>query len=236
MTFDPNRRHRRSIRLAGFDYSQPGAYFITVCTHDRRSLFGDVVDWEMSPNEYGRLVAASWDDLPNHYPHVSLDAFVVMPNHVHGVIVLKHHDDVDVGAGFKPARTKRHGLPEIVRGFKTYSSRRINKIRRTPSVPVWQRSYYEHVIPKEDELNAVRQYILDNPAKWSEDVDNPNSILEGRVSNPPALAPEKWTAYCCSGPLTVIPCGLFTSPRNLRIEIGRVEIRRLGGCLGASGN
>ena len=117
---------------------------------------------------------ASWFDLPNHYAHVRLDAFVIMPNHVHGVIVL-----TEVGAGLKPAPTvvaKRHGLPEIVRGFKTFSSRRINELRGTPGTPVWQRNYYEHVIRGEDELNRVREYIDSNPTGWLEDRYHPAGI------------------------------------------------------------
>ena len=100
-----------------------------------------------------------------------------------------------VGAGFKPAPTptKRHGLPEIVRGFKTFSARRINESRRTPGEPVWQRNYYDRII-RDDELNRIREYIIDNPLKWDLDKDNPenwnshtkNSLGElklGRLSN-----------------------------------------------------
>lgn len=97
-----------------------------------------------------------------------------MPNQVHGVIVLtedRRWDNLDVGAGFKPAPAvaKRHGLPEIVRGFKTFSSRGINELRRTPRTPVWQRNYYEHVIRGEDELNRVCEYIDSNLARWLEE-------------------------------------------------------------------
>ena len=150
---------------------------MTICTHDRQCLFGEVADGGMRLNAYGQIVTECWDDLVNHYPHVELDAFVVMPNHVHGIIVLIQDDQI-VGAGFKPAptphTTRRHALPEIIRGFKTFSSRRINHIRNTPDVPVWQRSYYEHVIRNEEDLGRIRQYIVDNPACWPEDAENPN--------------------------------------------------------------
>jgi REP element-mobilizing transposase RayT len=136
-------------------------------------MFGDVNDGVMHTNGYGEIVAACWDDLPNHYSHVELDAFVVMPNHVHGIINLLHQ--ADVGAGFKPAPTPRlrHGLPEIVRAFKTFSSRRINQNRKTQGVPIWQRNYYEQVIRNERDLDQIRSYIVHNPAKWPEDRDNP---------------------------------------------------------------
>ena len=168
------RHRRRSIRLKGYDYGQPDAYFVTACTHLRACLFGQVLEGRIRLNESGHIVRASWYDLPNHYAHVRLGAFVIMPNHVHGVIVL-----TEVGAGFKPAPTvvaKRHGLPEIVRGFKTFSSRRINELRGTPGTPVWQRNYYEHVIRGEDELNRVREYIDSNPTGWLEDRYHPAGI------------------------------------------------------------
>jgi hypothetical protein len=104
MAYDPQRHHRRSIRLKGYDYTQPGAYFITICTHGRECLFGEIIDGEMHLNEAGQIVVQSWQDLPNHVPNVQLDAFVVMPNHVHGIIIITDHAG-GIGAGLKPART-----------------------------------------------------------------------------------------------------------------------------------
>jgi putative transposase len=104
MAYDPEKHHRRSIRLKGYDYTQPGAYFITICTHGRECLFGEIIDGEMHLNEAGQIVVQTWQDLPNHVPHVQLDAFVVMPNHVHGIIIITERAG-GIGAGFKPART-----------------------------------------------------------------------------------------------------------------------------------
>jgi putative transposase len=104
MAYDPQRHHRRSIRLKGYDYTQPGAYFITICTHGRECLFGEIIDGEMHLNEAGQIVVQTWQDLPNHVPNVQLDAFVVMPNHVHGIIIITDRTG-GIGAGFKPART-----------------------------------------------------------------------------------------------------------------------------------
>ena len=192
MRYDPDKHHRRSIRLAEYDYSQVGAYFITVCAHDRRCLFGDIVDGEMRLNVYGKTVRQTWDGLPGHYPHVELDAFVIMPNHIHGVIELT----VGVGAGLKPAPTGpvpiisvttkpvptistptivRHGLPEIVRAFKTFSARQINAMLGTPGIAVWQRNYYEHIIRDEAEWDRIREYIETNPARWADDKENPDA-------------------------------------------------------------
>ena len=167
---------RRSIRLKGYDYTEAGAYFVTICTQDRTCLFGDVVDEEIRLNEAGQVVQAVWDELPNHYPNVELDEFVVMPNHVHGIIVIV---GADVGAGFKPAPTipvKRHGLAEIVRALKTFSARRINELRGTPGRSVWQRNYYEHIIRDEESLNRIREYIANNPAQWALDRENPDIV------------------------------------------------------------
>jgi REP element-mobilizing transposase RayT len=178
MTFDPEIHHRRSIRLQHYDYAQAGAYFVTVCVQNRACLFGTISEGQMRSNDHGKIVNECWNDLPNHYGHVILDVFEVMPNHVHGIIILS---DNTVGAGLKPAPTckpaptiKHHGLPEIIRAFKTFSSRRINQVRNTRGMPVWQRNYYEHVIRNEDDLNKVREYIITNPAGWDKDEENPD--------------------------------------------------------------
>jgi len=173
--YDPARHHRRSIRLRAYDYSQAGAYFVTICAQNRQCLFGEVADGEMRLNDAGRMVHDVWNDLPRHYAGVELDAFVVMPNHVHAIVII-------VGAGLKPAPTVRaglkpaptkHGLPEIVRGFKTFSSRRINEMRQTSGVAVWQRNYYEHIVRDEESLNRIREYVVNNPLRWEWDRENP---------------------------------------------------------------
>lgn len=175
-------RNRRSIRLSGFDYSQDGAYFVTVCTQNRDCVFGEIEDGNMVLNSYGQIVSKVWRDLPDHYFHVRSDQFVVMPNHIHGIIILNrdHVVGIDVGAGLKPAPTaKIHALPEIIRGFKTFSARRINELRGRPGTGLWQRNYYEHIIRDDDELNRIRQYIIDNPAQWeTTDRENPNVVTE----------------------------------------------------------
>ncbi|MBC7260687.1 MAG: hypothetical protein H5T63_01625, partial [Chloroflexi bacterium] len=102
MKYDPEKHHRRSIRLQGYDYSQPGAYFITVVTQDRVCLFGEVVNGEMRLNDVGHMVRQEWADLPNRFPNIDLDAFIIMPNHIHGIIIIT--DVNPVGAGLVPAQ------------------------------------------------------------------------------------------------------------------------------------
>jgi putative transposase len=186
---DVSKHHRRSIRLRGYDYAQAGAYFVTIVTRDRVCLFGEVINGEMRLNDRGGLIHSVWDELPDHYPGVKCDAFIVMPNHVHGIIVLANEGGVgesDVGAGLKPARTGLRPttapgaalnpaptLSEIIRGFKTFSARRINQLRHMPATPVWQRNYYEHIVRGESELNRIREYIANNPLQWEFDQENP---------------------------------------------------------------
>jgi putative transposase len=159
---------RKSIRLKEYDYSLPGEYFVTICTHDHESVFGDVIDEEMKLSQFGEIVRDAWYDLPNHNYGIDLGEFIVMPNHIHGIIIIN-----DVGAGSEPAPTgKRHGLTEIIRQLKTFSSIRINKTRNTIGIPVWQRGYYEHIIRNEKELDNIRDYIVNNPIKWAYDEEN----------------------------------------------------------------
>lgn len=176
--FEPENHDRRSIRLQGYDYSQSGAYFVTICAANRRCLFGEIVAGEIQPNNNGTIVSEQWFGLPNHYPNIKLDQFALMPNHIHGVIHITDGSPTNVGAGFQPAQSPRenkshHGLPEIIRGFKTYSARKINELQDAKGRPVWQRNYYEHVVRSETSLHAIRTYILENPLKWHEDSENP---------------------------------------------------------------
>jgi REP element-mobilizing transposase RayT len=99
--FNPDKHHRRSVRLKGYDYTQAGAYFVTICTQNRECLFGDILEGMMRLNNVGQTVESVWNELPQHYPGVDIDAFGVMPNHIHGIIILMDNDVV--GAGFKPA-------------------------------------------------------------------------------------------------------------------------------------
>ena len=158
MTNDPRPR-RRSLRLPGYDYSQAGAYFITACTQNRVMLLGEVIDCSVRLNELGTIVQQTWDDLPTHYQGIDLDAFVVMPKHLHGIIILADQSE------------RRQAVPEIVRGFKTFSARRVNEHAGERGL-LWQRGYYEHVIRNEKALDRIRAYIANNPAQWAEDPEN----------------------------------------------------------------
>jgi putative transposase len=167
---------RKQLRLKGYDYSSAGAYFVTICAKDRKHLFGRILDETMEANRCGRIVEESWRDIPNHDRRVELDEFILMPNHIHGIVVILD-DFPTVGAGSEPATTRRHSLSEIIRGFKTFSARRINEIRGTPGVPVWQRGFFDHIIRNERSLVRIREYISSNPQRWV--LDKENSDREG---------------------------------------------------------
>ena len=175
MPFDPNIHHRRTIRLKEYDYSQNGLYYVTICTKNRECLFGEVIDGKMITNVYAEILESVWNGLPSHYPNVVLHEHIVMPDHFHAIIQIDN--DRNVGAGFKPAPTDaehqsaKHGLPEIVRALKTFSSRKINDLRQTPGISVWQRNYYEHIIRDGIEFVMIENYIMENPLHWGEKDD-----------------------------------------------------------------
>ncbi|PIU54770.1 MAG: hypothetical protein COS88_06605 [Chloroflexi bacterium CG07_land_8_20_14_0_80_51_10] len=183
MRFDPDKHHRRSIRLKGYDYSQAGAYFVTICTKDRGCLFGEIIDGEMVLNPFGEVVQACWDDLPRHYPHVELDAFVIMPNHLHGIIIIRRGEAFvpSNASPLHPHGTQPGSLGAIIQNFKSVSTRKINRSTRNPGNKSWQRNYYEHVIRNEKSLNTIRCYIIENPLRWADDPENPASITQGNA-------------------------------------------------------
>jgi REP-associated tyrosine transposase len=173
------------LRLKGYDYTQPGAYFITICSRDRTCLFGEVVDGRMRINDAGQLAVAQWSELSERFPLLEIDAFVLMPNHVHGILMLSETVGAPlVGApdgGVARDRAATRCAPtigDIVGAFK--SSFTVNYIKgvkenRWPAFEggVWQRNYYEHIIRDEAELARIRRYIDENPLRWTFDRENP---------------------------------------------------------------
>ena len=173
MSYDPRIHRRRSIRLKGYDYSQAGAYFVTVVVRDRSCLFGSVVDGAIQLNDTGRLVRDSWEWLAVRYPYVTLDEYVVMPNHLHGIVVIA--DPGRGGSRTALAPIHRKPLGRMIGAFKTVSTKRSNRHRGTAGVSIWQRNYYEHVVRDYDELANIREYIVNNPIQWELDRYNPEA-------------------------------------------------------------
>ena len=183
---DLQPRRRSPLRLRGFDYAQPGAYFVTVCAHRRLPLFGAIAEGIVRPSLEGEAVAECWKAIGTHSASALPDILVVMPNHVHGILWLQAcppTPDPPDPAGARhasPLRTVGRlpasgalSLSAIVGSFKSATSRRINLLRGTPGAPVWQRGFHEHVIRGEEDLDRVRRYIEANPIRWADDEENP---------------------------------------------------------------
>ncbi len=195
MRYDKEKHHRRSIRLKNYDYSQAGAYFVTICTQGRECLFGEIKNNQMHLNEAGGMGEKVWNELPEKYPGVEIDELIVMPNHIHGIIILS------VGAGpcacpeTETNQSLRKGqpqgvaptrlsLPDVVHRYKSFTTSQYRtgvEQFNWLSFPgkLWQRNYYEHIIRNEDDLNSIREYIRYNPLKWDEDEENPDNKRRG---------------------------------------------------------
>ena len=206
MKYDPEIHHRRSIRLQGYDYSQPGAYFITLCCQDREHLLGEIHDGKMVLNDAGKMVKKWFYELENKFADIKCDEMIVMPNHIHFIVEntavktvgadlrvcpgcepsVKGESPVDEGEQKEGERIEGEqkegehvGSPlhvvvqwlktmttnEYIRGVKNCGWRRFNG-------KLWQRNYYEHILRDEKSLENIRNYIINNPAKWAEDENN----------------------------------------------------------------
>lgn len=197
MPYEPQKHHRRSIRLKGYDYTQAGAYFVTLCIRNRECLLGEIIQGIMHLSPFGRIVGKEWYRTATARRNVELDAFVIMPNHIHGIIIL-------IDTNRNPLRATQRYLPvcspdfiervaptagimdkpllkgplsgslgAMVGQFKSLSGKRINRLRRTPGVQVWQRDFYDHIIHRSASLHAIQRYIVENPLHWTDDTENP---------------------------------------------------------------
>jgi len=179
--------HRRSIRLPGFDYTQPGIYFVTIVVHQRENLLGKIMHGHTQLSLIGQMVEICWRGLPKTF-EVELDEFVIMPNHLHGIIVIPDGNRGKFNQGKAsgdrsnnlstailpdalplPHGTVSGSFNAVIQNFKSVSTRRINTFRHTPGTPLWQRNYYERIIRSQPGLDAVRSYIQANPDHWELD-------------------------------------------------------------------
>lgn len=179
-------RTRKPNRLKDFDYSKDGFYFITICSKNRENIFGDVIvgadgcrPAQVALNDFGRIVAEELQKSPRIRKEIVLDQYVVMPNHVHCIVVIEQNHRGLTGreiAGRQPSAPTgvhlKRSLSSFVQGFKSAVTTRINTLRHTPGEPVWQRSFHDHIIRNERSLNAIREYIANNPINWERDIDN----------------------------------------------------------------
>ena len=192
MAYDPDKHHRRSIRLPQYNCAQTGVYFVTICTHEHECVLGEIVDGAMILNDWGMVADRFWDEVSAHFHGVAVDAHVIMPNHVHANIAIVrdplHMGEVASPTVSSPApatpRTAEPGgatpplppaLGKIVAYYKYQTTKAINLMRGMPGTKFWQRNYWEHVIRSEADLARIRQYIVDNPARWADDQLHPDA-------------------------------------------------------------
>ena len=184
--------NQKSPRLNGYDYRSVGMYFVTICTHARSFLFGDVVNGTMVLSLMGQRAAECWAEIPTHFVGVGIDGFVVMPNHVHGIIEIKplegsqstHRGSKSSSVGrdatccvstndSPPSQARPHveagSLGAIVRAYKSAVTRQIRQAIQKPEIFVWQRRYHDHIIRNDADLNRIREYVQNNPVHWQED-------------------------------------------------------------------
>jgi REP element-mobilizing transposase RayT len=174
MKYDPQKHHRRSMRLQGYDYTLAGAYFVTIVAWRRELFFGDIVNGEMLLNDVGKIAADKWQWLETQYEYVELGAWIVMPNHFHGILIIHEHSRG--GSRSAPTTTpiKRKPLGGLIGAFKMVSTKHINLLRNTEGQVVWQRNHYEHIIRNDDDHDRIHRYIESNPLNWMDDDENPN--------------------------------------------------------------
>ena len=159
-----------------------------MCTHERECLFGHVVNGEMRLTPLGRMATAGWRAIPHHFPRVVLDEGIIMPNHTHGIIVIQGRGEAsDSGRssntrgetadasplGQRPNGTQPGSLSAVVQNFKSISTPKMNAASGILGTPVRQCNYYEHVVRNDEQLKAIREYILADTALWDEEENNP---------------------------------------------------------------
>jgi putative transposase len=157
----PIRIGRRSVRLKTHTYSDPGFYFVTICSYQKRCTFGQIENSNCHPTFIGKIIQSEWMAIPDSSESVTLDDWVLMPNHLHGILQLSK------------TNSRQNSLGQIMGKFKVRVTSRVRHELENPCLTLWQRSYWDRVIRNENELTQVRQYIQNNPLKWELDQLNP---------------------------------------------------------------
>jgi REP element-mobilizing transposase RayT len=179
----PNGYNRHSTRLKGYDYASPGTYFVTACAYERECVFGEIWAGTMTLNQLGVVVESEWVKSASLRSEIQSDFFQIMPNHIHAVVHIQkgrvvNQDMNPVGAnGRSPLQMRPRSLSSLMAGFKSSVTTRINRLRNTPGLAVWQRGFYDRIVRDTADLNRIREYIENNPAKWQEDQENPTNWI-----------------------------------------------------------
>jgi putative transposase len=169
---------RKSIRLKDFDYSRPGAYFVTICTLNKKCWFGKITNTEMILNPYGKIVDKIWNELAAHFIFIDLDYHIVMPNHIHGIIFINPQDPGLINQTpttdqnqWIQMKNPTITLGKIIRYFKAKTTKMLHEEGLENFR--WQRLYYDHIVRNNRSLDNIRYYIINNPLKWEIDKENP---------------------------------------------------------------
>jgi REP element-mobilizing transposase RayT len=173
---DNGHHQRKPLRIKNYDYSQAGYYFVTICVQDRKKLLCEIVgnDALVVPTPIGEKITNCWDNISILNENINTDLFCIMPNHIHGIVVIENefeNSEIEKKYGFEIAeRRGRRSLQGIIKDFKSVTTRHFNKmVDESLKNTLWQKSYYEHVIRDERELQNIREYINNNPLKWELD-------------------------------------------------------------------
>jgi REP element-mobilizing transposase RayT len=179
MTLYKDKYRIESTRLKDWDYSRSGYYFVTICTQDKKCLFGDVIDEKVRLSAIGEIVADEWQKTAQIRKNVSLDIWIIMPNHLHGIVIINNnnepHGNTQKGESYdNKFGPQANNLSSIIRGFKSATTKRIYRARYDFS---WQSRFYDHIIRNEKSLMKIREYIINNPLKWELDKNNPANLF-----------------------------------------------------------
>jgi REP element-mobilizing transposase RayT len=179
----PMIHQRHSIRLKGYDYSQSGLYFITICCQDRIYLFGEITNDEMATNEIGKIAKNCWTEIPQHFKNTVLHEYIIMPNHIHGIIEITGKKNAVEPVEALHATPQRPNQPDknefmsfvspksgtlstIIRSYKSAVTKHAHQLMVDFA---WQRNYYEHIIRNDESYYRIANYIIDNPKNWEKD-------------------------------------------------------------------
>ncbi|MFA6947545.1 MAG: transposase [Eubacteriales bacterium] len=161
---------RKRIRLEGYDYSQNGAYFITICTQNRECLLGDIIVGQglcsCRLSKSGNDVKQEIENIDTHFSGIHIDKYVIMPNHVHMILVLRRQSVLCVG---RQEQSPCPTVGDIICAVKSLSTKTANKNDGVIGRKIWQYRFYDHIIRNEQEYQKIWEYIDTNPLKWSED-------------------------------------------------------------------
>jgi len=178
VTLYRNKYRIESARLSGWDYRNPGGYFVTICTRERECYFGDIRKDRMVLNNLGNYARHCWEQIPVHFPCAALDQFVIMPNHIHGIVVLRTKDySPVVRSGLKNDGSFKwqvmsdisplsRSLAALIRSFKSAVTRWANEQQISFA---WQTRFHDHIIRDEQEWRRIADYIQNNPHNWKKD-------------------------------------------------------------------